>query len=93
MIFGNWCICWSARQGGVLGTSTPPNFNHLLLRRVGGGTENQHSADIESPPPPPLHVCTSIQPEGQSSSDLGRVLALNDPPAREVGRRPAQRRS
>jgi len=41
-----------------------------------------HSTDIASHqfPPHPPHVYLSIHPAGESCSDLGRVLVLDDPP-------------
>jgi len=50
----------------------------------GGVTQNTHSPDVESPPPPPC-VYMSIRLDGKSSSNLGRVLVLNDPLARLLG--------
>jgi hypothetical protein len=48
--------------------------------------EDKHSTDFEPPAPPySLWVCMSIHPEGESCSDLGRVLVLNDPPVLTVG--------
>jgi hypothetical protein len=40
-----------------------------------------HSTYVESPPPP-QRVPTSIHTQGEPCSELGRVLVLNDPPAR-----------
>jgi len=37
--------------------------------------------------PTALHDCMSNDPEGQSRSDIGRVLVLNDPPARATSAR------
>jgi hypothetical protein len=39
---------------------------------------------VESPPPPPYipRVGMRIHPEGESCFDIGRVLVLNDSPAR-----------
>jgi len=48
-----------------------------------GGVENNHFTDFEYPPPPP-RVCMSIQPEGKSCTDLGRVFVLNDPAASQT---------
>jgi len=49
---------------------------------------NNHTTDIESAPPPP-HLCMSIHPQGESYSDVGRVLVLvlNDPAGRRTTRR------
>jgi len=44
-----------------------------------GFIKNRPSTDVESPPP---RVSMSIHTQGSSCSDLGRVLVLNDPPAR-----------
>ena len=43
---------------------------------AGGGVDNKHSTDAESPPsfPPPLRVRMRVNPEGKPCSDLGRVL-------------------
>ena len=46
-----------------------------------GAVEKKHSTDVDSPPPPP-RVCMSIHPESRACSVIGRVLVLNDPPAR-----------
>jgi len=55
---------------------------HGVQRRGAGGAwggvtriENKHSTNVGSPPPPP-RVCLSIQPEGTSCFDFGRVLVL-----------------
>ena len=52
---------------------------------AGGVIKNMHSTDSGSLPPLP-RVCLSIISKGKSCSDLGRVLVLDDPPARmEMG--------
>ena len=38
-----------------------------------GFIENEHSTDVEPHPLPPHH-CMSIQPQGESCLDIGRVL-------------------
>jgi len=48
--------------GGLLRPSTRPTL-HLQLF-LHGVIENEHSADVESPPPYASHVCTSNHPEG-----------------------------
>ena len=47
-----------------------------------GYIEKTHSTDAEYPPPPPLRVCISVQPEGKSCSISARVVVLPDPPVR-----------
>jgi len=49
-----------------------------------GLIEKKYWADFESSPPPPHapRVCMRNLTEGESCSDLGRVLVLNDPPIR-----------
>jgi hypothetical protein len=62
---------------------------------AGGGIENQHSVDVESPPL--TRICLSVleknriprpvDPEGEPRSDLGwrpGVPVLSDPPARRT---------
>jgi hypothetical protein len=46
-----------------------------------GVVESKQPTDVEYPPPP-LCICTCIQPECKPCSHLGRVVHLNDPPAR-----------
>ena len=75
--------CCTAR--GLLISRAPTTLNPLLLFLIRaslcGGNENKHSTDVESSPPP-AHpcVCLCIHPEGESCSDLDRVLGRNDPP-------------
>jgi len=61
------------------------SFSMTLLplgRPVLGLTENKHSADVESTNRARASsVSKRILHEGKKCSDLGRVLALNDPPA------------
>jgi len=47
------------------------DINPYLNKARGSWTENKHSTDVESPPPPP-RVCMSIQYEGEPFSDLGQ---------------------
>ena len=51
----------------------------------GGCIQNKHSTDVESPPPPPPpRACISIPSKvgHVGTSDIGRVLVLNDPSVR-----------
>jgi hypothetical protein len=45
-----------------------------------GDVESKYSTDNESPPVPP-RVRVRFHPKSKSSSDLGRVLIVNDSPA------------
>jgi hypothetical protein len=59
----------------------PAGRRHLHAARAEPGRgvhENKRSTDVEFTPPPP-RLCMSIHPEGESCSDLGRLLVLNDP--------------
>jgi len=57
----------------------------LLHQSPGRGViESKHSNDVESPPPLP-RVCMSMHPDGNSCSNLSRVLILKGPPARPAG--------
>jgi hypothetical protein len=49
----------------------------------GGGSEQAHSTDVESPPP--QRVCVSIHTRDMPCSDLGRMDVLTDPAARRRG--------
>jgi hypothetical protein len=61
--------------GGVRRTSTRPTLNLEWF------IQNKHSTDVASFPPLP-RVRMSTHAEGEPCSDLGRVLLLNNPPAR-----------
>jgi len=69
------------RDGAEAGAAGDPGFSWSAMGPGREVIQNKHSTDVESLPPPP-RVCMSTHADGKSCSNLGRLLVLNDPPAR-----------
>ena len=86
---GGYIICVNpAAAPGFLEVHVARNgedFEYLPRGQAGGLLRTSTRPTLNQSPPPPPRVCVSIQPEDNSCSDLGRVLVLNDPPARWWG--------
>ena len=76
----DWYATVPDLAGGVMCAAWLRRAESPVMRVQARVIDNKHSSDVQSPPPP-LRVCISIHAEGESSSDLGRVLVLCNPPA------------
>jgi hypothetical protein len=69
------------QAGAALGGHRESSGGNITLLSGRGVVENNHSTDIESPPPSP-RVCMRVDPEGDHAPISDRALVLNDPPVR-----------